>query len=490
MLLSDLFEMQPAIEIKGFMLDSRDKIKDSLFCCLSGITNDSHQYVGEAIHNGAIAVVHSKELKEYQDNIIYIRVDDVDEIFPSLINKFYDYPSSKVWLLGVTGTNGKSTVSWLAKNLLQEFKKTGYIGTMGVNYGEFSSETGFTTSDLVSNSEILIDMLKQDVKAVSMEVSSQGLEQNRVAGMSFDVAVFTNLTHDHLDIHLNMENYYQAKKMLFTGLEYGKQAIINIDDEYGARLAKEMVFDPLTVSFVKDATYRIHDVELSASKSKFALTVDKKRYEVETSLLGRFNVMNLTQAIAAVHQAGIEIESILEHVSKIKTIPGRMESVDEGQSFSVIVDFAHTPDGFEKILSFARSVTTAKNRIITVFGSPGKRDKNKRLSFGKITDRYADVIILTEDDNRDELVRDICYEIAKGIENKPYLIIENRYEAIYQALTIAHKGDTVLLLAKGCENFIAREFGDEEYMGDKAVASEILKQFKEELENGKIEYIN
>lgn len=483
MLLSELFENQPAIEIDGFMLDSRDKIKNSLFGCLSGLTNDAHQYVNEAISNGAIAIVHSKELKEYQEGIVYIKVDDVNEIFPSIINKFYNNPSSKLWLIGVTGTNGKTTISWIIKQLLDHFKNTGYIGTLGINYGSFSTETAYTTSDLVSNSEILIEMLEHKVEAVSMEVSSQGLEQNRVAGMHFDVALFSNLSHDHLDFHLNMENYYQAKKSLFTSLEYGKPAIINIDDEYGQRLAKELVFDALTISGVQDATYRISDIELKSSHSRFVFTYEDESFEIETSFLGRFNVMNLAQAIAAVHQSGIALEDIVKHVAELENIPGRMESVNEGQDYSVIVDFAHTPDGFEKILTFAKDVTPQDRRIIVVFGSPGKRDKQKRLQFGHITNEYADMIILTEDDNRDELVRDIAYEIAKGITDKPYLIVENRFEAIAQALMLANKGDTVLLLAKGSESFMAREFGNEDYMGDKMAASEILKEFNEENEN-------
>ncbi len=484
MLLSKLFEGQPDIEIKNIMYDSRDRLDKALFCCLNGLTSDAHKFVDQAIENGAIVIVHSKPLSHYREDIIYICINDIEAIFPELVNKFYDYPSSKLFLIGVTGTNGKTTVSYVAKQLLSYFKPTGYIGTIGVEYGEHHEASAYTTYNLVGSSEFLGRMINHDIESVVMEVSSQGLEQNRVSGMQFDVAVFTNLTHDHLDVHMTMENYYQAKKKLFLSLEYGKPAIINIDDEYGERLSKELVFDALTVSMHKPATYRIANVLLKPMGSTFDLVVDDHVYPISTTLLGDFNVMNLVQAIAIVHQAGIAIDDIVNVVSDIRTINGRMESVDCGQPFSVIVDFAHTPDGFKKIMSYAQSVIEPGKRVIALFGSPGKRDKDKRIKFGKLAEKYCDLAILTEDDNRDELVESICQEIAQGMLSTPFLIIESRVEAIRQALSIARTGDIVLLLGKGIENFIAREFENEPYLGDRLVAIDILNDFmKEKIEN-------
>lgn len=479
--LKDLIEGQPSIEIKNIMYDSREKLESSLFACINGLTNDAHEFVNEAIDNGAIVIVHSEELDSYREEIKYIKVDNVFDVFPDIVNRFYDFPSQKMWVVGVTGTNGKTTVSTLIHEFMNQFKPTGLLGSIKIDYADKTVQSRYTTNDLVNNQKILNEMVDNDIEAVSMEISSQGIEQRRVNGIDFDVAVFTNLTQEHLDFHLSMENYYQAKKKLFTSLEFGKKAIINIDDQYGERLASELVLPVITVGTSESATYQIQNIKLSTRGTTFKLIFQENQYEVETNLLGRFNVINLVQAIAVVHESGVELESLIELAKNITKIEGRMEAIKKGQPFNVIVDFAHTPDGFEKIMSFVRSVSDKENRLIVVFGSPGKRDKSKRSLFGEMVEKYCDLAILTEDDNRDELVLDICHEIARGIKTKPYIIVENRVEAIRQALTLAQKEDTVLLLAKGNETFIAREFENEPYLGDKVVAETILDEIRKEL---------
>ena len=482
MLLNKLIDKAPKIKIENLFTDSRLKVDRGMFFCIKGMINDGHRFVSEAIANGAVCIVHSDDLEDYVDDIVYIKVVDVQDILVKVADKFYDHVSSKLKLFGVTGTNGKTSIAITIKSILNKYLTCGYIGTMGIEYNNIHMSTGKTTPDILYMSKTLSDMDKDNVKAVTIEVSSHGLDQRRIDGIEFDYAIFTNLTHEHLDYHGTMENYFEAKARLFTELDSSKCAIINIDDDYGKRLVHMTDARVVTYGIDNPATYQALDIKLDSKNTSFTLRHANEDYAISTNLVAKFNIYNLLAIIAALYESGLEMAAIIESVKRIEQIEGRVEIVDEGQAFDVIVDYAHTPDGFMKIYEYAKAITKKDNKIITVFGSAGKRDTKKRPKLGKISHDYCDIIILTEEDPRSESVIDICREIASEIEDR-YVIIENRYDAIRQAIEMANTNDTILILGKGDEDYLAREFGNDPWMGDDKAARDILRKYNNQEEN-------
>ena len=482
MLLNKLIDKAPKIKIENLFTDSRLKVDRGMFFCIKGMINDGHRFVSEAIANGAVCIVHSDDLEDYVDDIVYIKVVDVQDILVKVADKFYDHVSSKLKLFGVTGTNGKTSIAITIKSILNKYLTCGYIGTMGIEYNNIHMSTGKTTPDILYMSKTLSDMDKDNVKAVTIEVSSHGLDQRRIDGIEFDYAIFTNLTHEHLDYHGTMENYFEAKARLFTELDSSKCAIINIDDDYGKRLVHMTDARVVTYGIDNPATYQALDIKLDSKNTSFTLRHANEDYAISTNLVAKFNIYNLLAIIAALYESGLEMAAIIESVKRIEQIEGRVEIVDEGQAFDVIVDYAHTPDGFMKIYEYAKAITKKDNKIITVFGSAGKRDTKKRPKLGKISHDYCDIIILTEEDSRSESVIDICREIASEIEDR-YVIIENRYDAIRQAIEMANTNDTILILGKGDEDYLAREFGNDPWMGDDKAARDILRKYNNQEEN-------
>lgn len=482
MLLNQLFEDAPSIEIQQLMIDSRQKCKDAIFFCLKGLENDGHHYIDMAIQNGAKVIVYSDDITKKED-VIYIKVNDVTKALNVICNKFYQYPSQKLKMYGVTGTNGKSSVTTLIRNILNPYQKCGYIGTISIEYGNVKLPPLLTTPNVVDLQYYLDAMVKDDVKACALEVSSIGIEQKRVDGIHFDVCVYTNLTHDHLDYHGTIEDYFHAKKKLFDMMHPNSYAIINIDDPYALKMVEDCHANIVTYGINHVADYQACNIQLMADKTVLTLKVNQQEYRIETNLVALFNVYNLLAAISALHKTGLSMDLIIQQLTQLKQIEGRMEKVVLGQPFNVIVDFAHTPDGIEKVMKYAQEITPKERRIIAVFGSAGKRDFKKRIMFGQLADKYCDMIILTEDDPRDEDVFQIAQEIAEGIKKKNHIIIEDRYNAIRQAIEMATANDTILILGKGDEAFIYREFGREEYRGDQNVAKDMIKRyyFKEEI---------
>ncbi len=477
MKLSELFDNVPDIEIRSLMSDSRKKRPDSIFFCVKGIMFDGHRFVEQAIENGAKVIIHSETIEYLHKNITYIKVKDVNAVYNKVADAFYGYPSHKMTVYGVTGTNGKSSISCIIKDLLNHISPTGYIGTIAIAYGNVKLPPLLTTPDIDDLHGILKDMMDAGIKNVALEASSIGIEQGRVDSIDFDVAMFTNFTHDHLDYHGTMENYFLAKKKFFDHLKPDAVAITNADDPYGMKIVEDCPCKVVTYGIEHDADYRVTKYQLLKDKTIFTLRCNGMEYELETNLVAKFNISNLLCAIAALNQKGVSITMMLPWLKNIHQIEGRMERIDEGQPFNVLVDFAHTPDGIEKLCRFASSITKKGNRIIAITGSAGKRDTEKRPIFGQLLDKYADMIILTEDDPRDEKPIEICREIATGIENTPFIIIEDRYDAIRQAVEIANEGDTIIIMGKGDEKFIYREFGREKYDGDDTIAHEVIKKY-------------
>lgn len=482
MKLNRLFSTAPEIEVKDLVTDSRKPMKQAVFYCLKGMVNDGHRFVDQAIANGAIVIVHSDELV-YQPNITYIHVNDVLEELNRTAAIFFHKPHQKMNLIGVTGTNGKSTIAKTIKEIYNHFEACGYSGTISIEYGQVIEKPDYTTDETVPTLKMLRRMLKAGMKAVCMEVSSQGLDQKRVDALEFDVAIFTNLTHDHLDYHGNFESYYLAKKRLFSLIKTQGCAIINVDDPYGARLFNEVNQRKYSYSIEHEADYQAKDLVIKATQSQFNLVILNQTYPVVTNFVSSFNISNLLAIIASLHQSGYAIEDILPLLINLPQVEGRMEVIQEGQNFDVIVDYAHTPDGFEKIFAFAKSITSPNNKIISVFGSAGKRDRKKRPILGSIADKFSQMIILTEEDPRNESALEIAQEIAEGIQHANHIIVLDRYDAIQQALELANQNDTVLILAKGNERYITRQFGKEAWMGDDVATKEILRKIINEKEH-------
>ncbi len=486
MKLSELFDQVGDIEIRSLMADSRKKRPDSIFFCEKGMMFDGHRFVSQAIENGAKVIVHSEPLEEKNPDITYIKVKDVNQVYNRVADAFYGYPSHKLMMFGVTGTNGKSTISCVIRDVLNHFRPTGYIGTIAIEYGNVKLPPLLTTPDIDDLHGILRDMVDAGIEACALEASSIGIEQGRVDAIDFDTAIFTNLTHDHLDYHGTMENYFQAKKKLFDHLKKDAVAITNVDDPYGRKIVADCPCRVVTYGIENKADYQIINYTLKRDRTIFTLRCNNMEYEIETNLVAKFNLYNLLASIAALNVNGVSMTMMLPELKHVTQIEGRMQRIDIGQPFNVIVDFAHTPDGIEKLCQYASAITPKDNRIIAITGSAGKRDTAKRPIFGEILDRFADMIILTEDDPRDEKPVEIAEEISKGIHKTPYVIIEDRYNAIRQAVEMCSKNDTILIMGKGDERFIYREYGREPYDGDDVIARHCIKQFYfDMLEDGK-----
>ncbi|MDD6258497.1 MAG: UDP-N-acetylmuramoyl-L-alanyl-D-glutamate--2,6-diaminopimelate ligase [Erysipelotrichaceae bacterium] len=477
MKLTELFENVPDIEIKSLMSDSRLKRPDSIFFCVKGIRFDGHEFVEQAIRNGAKVIVYSEPLEHMHDDITYIKVKDVLQAFNQVADAFYGHPSHKLLMFGVTGTNGKSSIACIIRDILNEFEPTGYIGTIAIQYGQVKLPPLLTTPDIDDLHGILRDMVDAGMKACALEASSIGIEQGRVDAIDFDVAMFTNLTHDHLDYHGTMTNYFNAKKKLFDNLKPDAVAITNMDDPYGMKIVKDCPCRVVTYGIENEADYQVTDYQLLKDRTRFTLKVENMEYEIETNLVAKFNIYNLLAAMAALNQKGISITQMLPYIKNLSQIEGRMQRINDGQPFNIVIDFAHTPDGIEKVCQYASKITPKENRIIAITGSAGRRDTIKRPIFGQILDKYCDMIILTEDDPRDEDPHEIAEEIASGIRKTNYVIIDDRYDAIREAVEIADPDDTIIILGKGDEKFIYRQFGREPYEGDDMITHEVLKKY-------------
>ncbi|MEG1475252.1 MAG: UDP-N-acetylmuramoyl-L-alanyl-D-glutamate--2,6-diaminopimelate ligase [Longicatena sp.] len=477
MKLSNLFENAPDIEITGLCIDSRKAKQQDLYFCMDGMVHDGHEFIDDVIDKGVKCIVHSKPLAQMKKGIAYIQVEDVNRTLNRVASLFYGHPSRHMTMFGVTGTNGKSTITSIIKDVYSNFFPCGYIGTISISYGDVVLPPSLTTPDPILIHKSLDSMRKAGIKACALEVSSHGLELGRVQSVDFDVAIFSNLTYDHLDFHGTIENYFEAKKKLFTQLKPSGVAILNIDDPYYTKLYEASNARVVSYGIAHNANYRADHISIGTSGSTFTLLHDQKSYEIQTNLVAMYNIYNLLAAIAAMCESGIELEALIPYLNTLTQIEGRMERIDEGQLFNVIVDFAHTPDGLEKVFEYAKSITEEEHSIIAVFGSAGKRDTKKRKVFGEIADKYCDSIILTEDDPRDESAREIANEIKSGIKETNNIFIEDRYSAIRQAIESANVNDTVLILGKGDEIFMYREFGREPWLGDHNVARHCIRKY-------------
>jgi UDP-N-acetylmuramoyl-L-alanyl-D-glutamate--2,6-diaminopimelate ligase len=457
------------LEICGLAYDNRAVVPGTLFFCVPGFTRDGHDFAGDAIDRGAAALVVERRLGLGVPEIL---VPDVRAAMAPAAARFYADPTSELQVVGVTGTNGKTTSAFLVRAMLEsDGRRTGLLGTVTSVIGGIEHPVERTTPEAIDLQRTFRTMRDRGDQACSMEVSSHALELRRADAIHYAAAIFTNLTQDHLDFHPTMEHYFLAKRRLFDELA-PRHAVVNIDDRYGARLAGELA-EPITFALHHDATYRATDVHTGLGGSRFTIAGPDGPLEVRTPLRGRFNVYNALGAYAAARALSVPPDTARAALELAKLVPGRFQPVDEGQEFAVLVDYAHTPDSLENVLHAARELTTG--RLHVVFGCGGDRDRGKRPVMGEIAARLADRVIVTSDNPRSEdpelIIEQILAGAGGGVEHNV-----DRREAIEQAIAGAQAGDVVVIAGKGHEQGQEFEAGRKLPFDDATVAREVLRE--------------
>ncbi len=470
--------------ITNIVHDSRQVTSGTLFVCLPGTRVDGHDYISPAYKLGAKAVLVEKAV-EVPDGLIVIQVPDTRAAMQIITPWFFDYPGRKLRMIGVTGTNGKTTTSYLIHSILTNAGyKAGIIGTIQTVIGNRVLPVKNTTPDVIELQATLAEMVQSGMDYVVMEVSSHALAQNRVAGCEFDVAIFTNMTRDHLDFHLTFENYLAAKAKLFQlvsveeASKTGKSAVVNIDDPSAGAILENAACPAITYGVHNKADLMAQNTDIRSTGASFDIVGSFGTVPLTLRITGMFNVYNVLAAIGAALAEGINIAVIKTALEQFQSVPGRFELVDCGQPFSIIVDYAHTPDGLENILKTAKQI--AQRRIIVVFGCGGDRDRTKRPIMGKLAAEYGDIVIATSDNPRSEDPELILEEIEVGIKDslvkgKTYKKIIDRRQAIYEALHMAEQDDVVIIAGKGHENYQILKDRTISF-DDKEVAREIIRE--------------
>ncbi|UZJ77256.1 UDP-N-acetylmuramoyl-L-alanyl-D-glutamate--2,6-diaminopimelate ligase [Fictibacillus sp. KU28468] len=464
-------------EITSIEMDSRAAGPGSLFVCIKGFTVDGHDYAGQAVKNGAAAVLAEKPL-EGIDSVPVILVNDTKRAMAVLANVFYDYPTSKLHLIGITGTNGKTTTSHLIEQIFSDAgKRTGMIGTIDMKINGVSHKVSNTTPESLFLQKAFKEMNDQGVESAVMEVSSHALDMGRVRGCDYDIAVFTNFTQDHLDYHKDMETYLRAKGLLFAqlGNTYAgnkeKIAILNRDDEASKEFEKMTAAQILTYGIEQKSDIMAKDIKVTGKGTSFTLVTPLEERPVSIKLVGKFSVYNVLAAISATLLSGIPIDSIVKTMENMNGVPGRFETVDAGQSFTVIVDYAHTPDSLENALTTVNEFAVGK--VISVVGCGGDRDRTKRPLMAKIAAEHSDVAIFTSDNPRTEDPLAILEDMKEGVQGYEYIIKPDRKDAITYAVEIADDNDIILVAGKGHETYqiIGKDVLD---FDDRKVAAEAI----------------
>ena len=446
------------VEVTGISYNSKTTKKGDIFICLTGEYTDGHEYAKNAIENGAVALLVEHPLDA--GKIPQIVVSSTRHKIADIADRFYSSPSKGINLIGITGTNGKTTVTHLIQKILEENgQKCALIGTLGYKLssnGEYrdAKHTTPQAPELQATLRMIKDVEKID--NVVMEVSSHALEQNRVGGCQFNGAILTNLTQDHLDYHITMDNYFEAKALLFKRLEEGDFAAINADDNYAERFLSIIPENVkvYTYGVKKDADIKAKDIQFSLNGAEFTLVVNNEEYKVNLHMNGMFSVYNVLAAISAAIAMGIDLKTSLKALENVKGVAGRFEVV--AKKPLVIVDYAHTPDGLENVLNSAREITPKDGKLICLFGCGGDRDATKRPKMGAIAERIADKIIITSDNPRSEDPQQIITDIIAGLKNvntETVIVEPDRGHAIALLKTIAENNDVVVIAGKGHENY-------------------------------------
>ncbi len=458
------------------LCDSRQVIPGDVFVAIPGANVDGHDFIPQAEQARAQIILHQRELDHYHPSITYIQVSDSGCAYARLLREFYGRPDDSVRLLGVTGTNGKTTTAYLLEHLFRHAgEPCGLISTVEYRDGKVITESRYTTPDAGILYPLLATMRRNGMRVAALELSSHALQQGRVDGARFRAAIFTNLTGEHLDYHGDMEHYYQAKKRFFDRHLDPRRgvAVINIDDPYGRRLASELA-GVRTVTFGKtpEADWRITRVELGSDSSRFRLESDERAFDAETNLIGEHNVYNLTGAILTALDRGISASRVNDALAFPIRVPGRLERIAAPSGADFYVDYAHTEDALANVLSILRKI--ARRRVIILFGAGGDRDTSKRPAMGRRAAELADELIVTSDNPRSEAPEEIIRQIVAGIPEGTRCQVEpDRRKAIALAARLAEPGDIVLLAGKGHENY--QEIAGTRYrFDDRAILKEFL----------------
>lgn len=462
---------------KGISKTVSDIKEGYIYCCFKGNNVDGHDFIEQALENGASKILGTKNLN--MDN--YEKVDDINEAMIRYSKLIYDNPQESIELIGITGTDGKTSTALIIDNLLNKITTCSYLGTNGLYInGKEEEYSGFTTPFADILYENLNKAVKKNSKNFVMEVSSHALKQGRVNGLKYKNAIFTNLTAEHLDFHKTFEDYYESKKLIFNLLDESGVGIINIDDEYGYKLLGELKNVKVnTVSKTdSNADFYISDMKLNVDGTTFNLTIKKlnKTFQIKSPLLAEFNIYNLVQAIASILNLGFTIENILPHINSLY-IPGRLEIIKNKRNLKIIIDFAHTAEAINKVMTYINKINDSNSKIHVLTGSAGQRDFEKRPLMGEYSAMYADYLYLTEDDPRDEDVSKIINDLKKGIKNKECEIfeIEDRKEAIKKMINNSDENDVLVLFGKGAMKVMYYDGYTVPYI-EKEIIKEILNE--------------
>ena len=445
---SSIFDQQ--VVISGVSINAQKVLPGDLFIAFAGAKTHGISYLEQAISNGAVAVLSDKKIEGSIPSFIHPKPR---EIVGAISAWLYGHPFESMKAIGITGTNGKTTTANLVKQIWQLNSITsGLIGTLGIEIADEKLESARTTPEADDLQAVAAAMVEHGCKNLVMEVSSHAIDQGRIKGAKYEVVAFSNLTQDHLDYHLNMENYFQAKANLFTS-EYAKVAVINVDDSYGKKLSQQVKIPVATVSR-KDTNADLFLAKAEINNGTYQVEIKSKTGEILSenfALLGDYNLDNLLLAVAIVNSAGLSLDKIAPTISKLKSVPGRLESINSGQKFTALVDYAHTPDAVERVIATVKSATNGK--IIGVLGCGGDRDASKRSVMGHALFNGCDLAVFTSDNPRSESAETILKEMTKGLDlgNKGFIEID-RKSAIDLAVKNAQSGDVVLLMGKGHES--------------------------------------
>lgn len=459
--------------VSNITKNTNEIVPGTIYCCFKGAKFNGHDFIKEAFEKGAVYVVGS----EAHDIENYFQVEYVNAAMASLAQRIYGFEQDMMKFIGITGTDGKTSTALIISEILNRITKASYLGTSGlfVN-GEEVDYNGMTTpfADELYRNFNTAKTAKSEYFV--MEVSSHSLEQKRAYGLKYDVAVFTNLTNEHIDFHKTMENYYLAKAKLFNLINENGTAVINTDSEYGARLASELTdVNVIKIGKNSEADFRIQNIKESLSGTEFELVINEQIHTVKSKLLVEFNVYNLTEAIASLYARGFDLEQVISLASDF-VVPGRMELIVNEQLANIIIDFAHTPDSILKIMQFVEKVK-CDQRVFVVTGSAGERDSSKRPEMGRNAATGADVLILTEDDPRSENVKDINADLKSDLDLNKIDVkeIESRPEAIKYAITNAQNNDIIILLGKGGQKKMYYDGYTTQYI-EREITEQIIKE--------------
>lgn len=458
------------LEISGICSHSKYIAPGNLFIA------KSPDYIEEAVTSGAAAVLTDMYNPFLKKEVAQLITGDVAALEAKIASAYFDNPAEKLFCIGVTGTNGKTTVGFLIKHLLDALGyRCGKTGTIEYVVGDFHFEADLTTPDVVTCNKLLAEMVKQKCDCVVMEVSSHALVQGRVEGIEFDAAIFTNLSQDHLDYHGSIEEYAEAKALLFRSLKEESFAIINEESFWSSKMIERCAGQVFSYGFSQDADIYAHDISLFSDHTEFLVTHNGQTLPFSWNMVGRFNIFNALAAIAFCLNKGVAFEDLPPHFLTFTGIPGRLERVDNHLGINVLVDFAHTPDALECVLGSLKEV--CKGKLFVVFGAGGDRDKQKRLKMGRAVDAFANFGFITSDNPRSEDPYTICEQVSKGFSSKHFLIEIDRKKAIECAVKMANKDDVILIAGKGHEGYQIFSRKTEPF-DDRQVVHEIMSEVR------------